>query len=45
MCCSVIGEAKDRLGIDQFWTSTDAFKDGQLMGKLAVHMAEDCHVA
>jgi hypothetical protein len=35
----------DRLGIDQFWTSTDAFKMVRLMGKLALHMAEDCHVA
>ena len=38
-------ELAERIGVDQFWTSTDAFKMVRLMGKLALHMAEDCHVA
>ena len=32
-------ELAERIGVDQFWTSTDAFKMVRLMGKMAVHMA------
>ena len=39
-------ELAERIGVDQFWTSTDAFKMVRLVSRASSpsHMAEDCHV-